>query len=95
MNVTQNDLSFNSTKLDYKALLTTAEIAFAHSREEINRHLSSLYKYPLEGCFYLEAEHIEWEAKSLHIISETMYTLREGLTRQDLEIVNKPEVKEE
>ena len=95
MQVTKNDLSYDQTKLDYQAMLTTAEVAFAGLRENIRHHLDKLSEYPLTGCFYLTTGYIASDAKYLNIIAETLHTLREGLTRHELEVVNKPEVKEE
>lgn len=89
MNRTKHDLSYNSTKLDYQAMLATAESAFAQLREAAYRELSELQKYPLEGCFHLHAEWLERYAKQLTVVAETMYTLRGGLERQEVEIVNK------
>ena len=45
MQVTKNDLSYDQTKLDYQAMLTTAEVAFASTRQSIYRHLQELSKY--------------------------------------------------
>ncbi len=95
MDRTKHDLSFNSTSLDYMALLKTAEIAFALSKREVGRHMNTLSMYPLKSCFYLDAQWLEDEAKHLSIAAETLYTLREGLSREELKVVNKPEVKEE
>ena len=92
MQATKNDLSYNQTKLDYQALLDTAEIAFANTREELNKNLHSLYEHPLKGCFYLTTSRVETLAKQLNTVAETLYTLRGGLTREELEVVNKPEV---
>jgi uncharacterized linocin/CFP29 family protein len=93
MQVTKMDLSGDEVKLDYQALLSVSEIAFAQAREAISRELNKLQQYPLEGCYYLNAEYLERYAKQLHIASETMYTLQKGLTRQECKIVNKPEIK--
>lgn len=95
MNKTKNDLSFDLTKLDYQALLQTAEVAFAELRHEIFQQLEQLQHYPLPSCFYLNAHYIEGYSNQLVVVAETLHTLREGLTRHNLEVVNKPEIKEE
>ena len=92
MNETMNDLSFDQTKLDYQAMLTTAEVAHSRCLGEIYRDYQELTRFPLTGCFYLSAQRLAVEAKYLVTISETLHTLREGLTRHELEVVNKPEV---
>ena len=95
MKHTEHDLSYNSTKLDYQALLRTARIAFAHTRNELNRHLHQTHEFnPIPDYAHL-ARLINEEAEQLVIAAETMHTLKEGLTREELEIVNKPKVKEE
>ena len=95
MQVTKNDLSYDQTRLDYQALLTTAEFAFAHGKDTLHRYLQELDRYPLTGCFYLTTDYMASEITYLNIVAETLYTLREGLTRHELEVVNKPEIKEE
>lgn len=93
MEFTKNDLSYDQTKLDYQAMLTTAQIAFSHTREEINRHIHNTYNISGKVNYSLEAKWIKEEADKLAIIAETMDTLQGGLTRSQIEVVNKPEVK--
>ena len=94
---TKNDLCGNHTKLDYQALLRVAAIAFGHSIEQIHQEYSILRQYP--PCSNVElfshAEYLHKEAGKLAVIAETLATLQEGLDREELEIVNKPEVKGE
>ena len=95
MDRTENDLSFNKAELDYQAMLTTATVAYRGCLREIERHLQvmrSLHKKVYLP--YLSAQWLESEAKYLTIVAETMHTLQEGLSREELVIVNKPEVKE-
>ncbi|KKN74218.1 hypothetical protein LCGC14_0393040 [marine sediment metagenome] len=94
MNRTEHDLSFNSTKLDYQALIRTSIIAFAHTRNKIERLVQ--YTHTIgETNFASTSRLIAEEAEKLVVVAETWYTLEEGLTRQELIIVNKPEVKDE
>ncbi len=98
MNRTQHDLSYDQTKLDYQALVRTADIAFAHTRNELDRCLHRTHDIPVEGQTYNpyhEGGRIYELAEQLSVVAETAHTLHEGLTRSQLEIVNKPEVKEE
>jgi len=95
MNKTQNDLSYDSTKLDYQALITTARIAKGRGLREIERYLSHLHNLKSKSSDYLDAQYLEEEAGYLVIACETLHTLEGGLERSQLEIVNKPEVKEE
>ncbi len=94
MNRTQHDLSCDQTKLDYQALVRTADIAFAHTRNELERCLHRTHDIP-EHNPYREGGRIYELAEQLSIVAETAHTLREGLTRSQLEIVNKPEVKDD
>lgn len=93
MRVTQNDLSADLTKLDYQALVETAQIAFVKCREELNRLMHKTYEINFtKGCFYLTSEDIAKTAGQFNTVCETLHTLTEGLERSQLEIVNKPDV---
>ena len=94
MNKTQHDLSYNSTKLDYMALLRTSQIAFTHTRNELDRYLHQTYELKPALSYDYLAGLIAQEAEQLVVAAETMHTLKEGLNREELEIVNKPEAKE-
>jgi len=91
MKHTQNDLSHDSTKLDYQALVRTAGIAFSHSRNEIERLLHKTYDLNSHINHSLTSERIFDEASKLVVAAETLHTLEGGLSRSQLEIVNKPE----
>ena len=101
MNRTQNDLSLNKTQLDYQAMLTTSQVAYGRCTDRICKYLNDCRDWSLNPSSksamlpYLSAEWLEIEAKHLTIVAETMYTLQQGLSRQELVIVNKPEVKDE
>ena len=90
MNYTKHDLSYNSTKLDYMALILTAESAYASLLTSINKRSSILWETSDNIKRYLEAKYLERDANQLVIIAETLSTLKEGLTREELIIVNKP-----
>lgn len=91
MKKTQNDLSFNKTELDYLALLRTSEIAFAHTRNELDKYLHQTHDITPRLAYDFLARLILGEAEELVIAAETMHTLREGLSREELLVVNKPE----
>lgn len=90
---TKNDLSFNHAEVDHGALLTVASLAFFYGKERVSRHLEKLYR-PEKGikCWYMNAQYLAQDANNLAVIAETLYTLEESLTREELVIVNKPEV---
>lgn len=96
MEKTQNDLSYNKTKLDYQAMLKTAYVAYGRCLQQIERHLSELRDWPTRPTLlpHLSAKWLEDEAKTLTIVAETMYTLQEGLSREEPVVVNKPEVED-
>lgn len=92
---TKHELSFNSVKLDYDALLKTAQIAFANTRTRVEEHLKRLQEHSRTSCYYLDAQWLERAASQLTIAAETMYTLEHGLERREVTIVNKLIVKED
>lgn len=96
---TKNDLSFNLAKLDHGAMLTTAQMAMHLLEERCESHLRRLHerhdKRKGPRCYYLDAQYLVKTANTLAIAAETCYTLEESLTRDELEIVNKPEVPSE
>ena len=94
MQATMNDLSHNSTKLDYQAMLKTARIAFAHTRNELDKYLHQTHEIKPHLSYAHIARIIKEEADQLVIAAEVMDTLEGGLSREELEVVNKPEVKE-
>lgn len=91
---TKNDLSFNHAEVDHGALLTVARLAFFYGRERCEKHLGNLIRPPGNGrvCLYTDAQYLAKDANNLAVIAETLYTLEESLTREELEIVNKPPV---
>ena len=94
MNATQHDLSYNHTKLDYQALLRTAKIAYALTRNEIARLIHQTYDLKPALTHDHIARLLFDESERMVIAAETMHTLEDGLSRRELEIVNKSDVKE-
>ncbi|KKN53786.1 hypothetical protein LCGC14_0598790 [marine sediment metagenome] len=97
MNVTQCNLSANSTKLDHEALLKVAKIATGHCIEGVASHLSKLRGKLFDSditALHLEAHWLAREAQQLDVSAEVLATLMGSIAREDIEIVNKPEVKE-
>jgi len=89
MDVTKNDLSYNEAKLDYRALLDTATIAFAHTRNEIERLVHRTHDLNPHTNYASVARQLLDEAKRMAVAAETMHTLQEGLTRENILIINK------
>ena len=86
MNSTKHNLSFNKAEIDYQALLRTSYIAF-------NELLQSIYT---NYCQFQQGEHsnvylhsFKKKAENLVIIGETLNTLKAGLKREDITIINK------
>lgn len=99
MNNTKHDLSFDSTKLDFQALIRTAAIAYSGMRTQIENKLSQLQHLLndadyLDAHFPLTAESLAQDANRLSIAAATYYTLLNAQHRSQISIVNKPEVKE-
>jgi len=99
MEETKHDLSAGLVKLDYQALYETSRAALYSKIREIENSLDILKKEvdpirtkDLTPMLYIQAQSLAWEAKNLKTISETYYTLHQGLTREEVKITNKPEV---
>ena len=95
MDITKNDLSYNEVKLDLNALLTTAQVAFYarfHAIEDEVRELNNLYFNGNSGIRrYMLANNIANLSKSLPILAETLHTLEEGRSRENIILVNEEE----
>ena len=89
MEHTKHDLSYDHAELDYGALLKTARIAFHALLLNIEEHSSKCHSGDIT-CRYLEAGWLYQDAKELTIVAETLSTLEGGLTRSQIEIINKP-----
>lgn len=96
MQATKNDLSHNEAKLDYSALIKTAEIAVGKSRTAIVNYANEISNEWINKKFtgvYLNAIWLREEAQRLEIACETLATLKGGETRKNIVIVNKREIK--
>ena len=93
MDATKNDLSHNEVKLDYQALLATANTAVTYLYEDIKSELNAIFdnrmnkEYTILG---LKAERIKQASERFQIACETLSALQGGLTRDNIIIVNKP-----
>jgi len=93
MNKTKNDLSFDCAKVDFQAMLSTAQTAYVHSRDRIYRLLSETKSLGVtDTTLHLNAYWIEQESALFAIAGETLATLRGAVKRGKLEIVNKPDI---
>lgn len=98
MESTKHDLSYDEVKLDYEALVKTAEIAVGRTLNNINKYLGKIRSAWDEKDWtglYLNCGWLEQEAKRMNIAGETLSALKGGLTRRSVIIMNKPEIKEE
>ena len=76
-------------------MLKVAKVAFDQTRNEMDRMMDKTHDFTKLDLNYTSICSRLFElASNLAIISEVMYTLDAGLSRSQLEIVNKPEVKE-
>ena len=96
-----HDLSANVVKLDYNALLITAEIATYWTRVEIERKLQTIqdaHIYNRKDNPYsivtYAAQDLVKLSEHLAIAAETAEALNAMKIRSELEILNRPEVKE-
>jgi hypothetical protein len=89
---TKNDLSFDEAKLDYRALIRTAEIAVSVLEQKIRQRLDKVrdsYSNRDITSLYLEAEWLSEDAERLSLCCETLSTLWGGVDRSNITIVNK------
>lgn len=95
---TKNDLSFDEVKLDYKALITTAQVAIHGCIEEISRYERTIRDYGLyhndNTKLHMDSKRLADEANLLAICADTLAALKEGEKREIVTIVNKDEVPE-
>lgn len=89
MEATQNDLSFDKVRLDYQTLIKTAEIAYGKCMDNVARYLDDLRQYPNDN-YKLTADWLHRETGYLLVVANTLHTLKGGITRSEVEIVNKP-----
>ena len=97
---TRSDLCADEVSLDYQALLQTTQTAYSLGLKSIYKcyqELASPVRFEdIRGTWScIQAHALEAECKRFSVVAETLYALTEGLTRHELKIVNKPEVKEE
>lgn len=88
---TKHDLSSNEVKLDYNSLFKTAGFAYGALLQELRRYIDDLGCIPQKESsahYYLTAEYIADTATKLAIAVDTYYALKEGLDREQKEIVN-------
>ena len=95
MGETKNDLCFDEAKVDYQAMLATSQIAYHHCIQAISKHLADMGDITPRFRPSLSAEWLAREAGHLVIVAETMCTLKEGLSREKVTVVNKPVVKQD
>ena len=95
MNATKNDLSYESTILDWCALDDSMSIAYRLLLNQIRTDclkMQNAMEYE-NATDYLTAGKLANNARDLVIVAETLYTVHGAATRKGLVIVNK--VKEE
>ena len=88
---TQNDLSSNKVVLDYQELIKTARVAVSYSLEALSERLRdwrNLKSKPTN----LNAERLLDDASALAASTAMLHYLEQGLTREEVEVVNKPEI---
>ena len=90
---TKNDLSADTVKLDYRALLKTAQFAYRELRDEIDRRLVSLREADAnqdDTGRYLRAARLAKQAADLAIAADTLSALSAGRERSEKKLVNVP-----
>ena len=81
MDETKHDLSAGEATLNLEDLITTASIAFASKREELNRRIHKLYNIESPDYKY-EAHWAKEDAKYMAQAAETLYVLQESRHRE-------------
>ena len=92
---TKHDLSADTVRLDYQALIRTAAIAFMETREAVSRYLDELREMEISNVSRsMTANWLADKADALAVAAETYSTLVGGKTRSHVDIMNKPKVDE-
>jgi hypothetical protein len=91
MNATKNDLSYDSTSLDWQALEKSVTIAYSSLLNEIRTSSEKMHNtlYHEGAADYQEAARMASSAKELVMVAETLHTVQGANCRRKLEIVNK------
>ena len=95
---TKCDLCYNHATLDFEAMRTTAQFAFNAKVNECYKLTESLARIDWDRNAseverVMDAQRIEQVTHGLVIVSEVLATLNEAIVRDELTIVNKPEIK--
>jgi hypothetical protein len=92
MNGTDNDLSYDLARIDYNALVTTAEQAFAMLRNEIARDMNLMYPRDYYDGIGIDSAttRIKRHATHLVVVANTLHVLYEMKNRPKFELVNHP-----
>lgn len=90
-----HDLSYDEVQLDYELLLETAKIAAVHTWEKISQLVRETSEITADTS-RRQANSRQIRTLSLQLLtaSETWRALKKGLTRSQVIIGNKPEVKD-
>ena len=92
METTKNDLCFDQMKLDYESLIDSCKIAISQVKESIKNEISNIdYKLiykNIDSSLYSSANRIKALSRQLAIVTETYYTLIQGLSREDKKLIN-------
>lgn len=94
---TKSDLSFQEAKLDYAALIRTAQIATVEVQgrlEDLNKRLHQAISDNNTSQLKLIPEWMEQEVARLTTSSETLAALVGGLSRAHITIINRTLSKE-
>lgn len=94
MNDTKYDLCMNTAKLDYQELIKTAIVAVRHSLNSLDERLRVWHRHPGTPT-RLEAKWMFDDARDLAIATTTLYFLKEATKREEISLVNMPELKQE
>jgi hypothetical protein len=91
-----HDLSANTVKLDYNILLQVALIAWGGAKTGVERALHEIQSAPIyepNKSLSLTAESLRNHAEQLALAVETVEALRGLKIREELIVINQPEVK--
>lgn len=87
--VTKYDLCSDTVALDYSELERTAKIAVRYSLEALSQRLGKWHDIK-PRLTSVDAEWMLQNAQALATATTTLYYLEEGLTREVVEVVNRP-----
>jgi hypothetical protein len=89
---TKHDLSGGEVTIDWQSLIEVSKIALGECSRDLQREVNTLQSWETKPSGVVYASHeIEKLGKYLSIVSETLYALEEGVSKErpELKVINR------